>query len=135
MSKPISMDLLSQGWRLRPDNELMWTWVNQHPLNRWETMQLADGTQVARPTRLMRQVPESQKPHAYAHEGWGEGLTPTEEGVAIWRWWWYAGEPVSVRAVAGVGVVFSHPKGWNEPVQKDVKWGGPVLPGWKHSTV
>ena len=87
--KGVPPALVEQGWRLSPSDNITTAWSDGvSPLCRWQYV-IRCGVMLARPLRVVAYSVSSDWPiTAYAHEGWGDGMSPTPEMVKVWEYWW-----------------------------------------------
>lgn len=122
-------ELVEQGWRLCPDDAVLDAWTALGSAHRWESF-IIGRLRLERPVRTIGFFsPECERIlTAYAHAGWGEGLSPTPEMCKVWTFWWFLGNPA--RTIVERDVVwFYHPTlgCWQVASQYDKQWRGPVL--------
>ena len=135
--KNVPPELVAQGWRLCPDDDVIDKWERSGPRRRWEGT--THGLRLLyRPLVTLECTSYEKRPDAYAHQGWGEGLAPTLEMCDIWRYWWlrtHGGVLVPVHAIQYADCGFTsiryqiHANALTaEQIAGYGDWLGPVLP-------
>lgn len=125
-------ELVAQGWRLYPGDDVFQAWLDASVANKWESA-CVGRLQIFRPVAIVRFPAATAGPTAYAHAGWGEGIRPTAETIKVWPFWWFQWNeaiPVCVKEeYPGATLVCQWMYG-RLPLDMitDGKWLGPVLP-------
>ena len=137
-TKGVPLELVKQGWRLRPSFDDDRKWRDKSPINNWAYETCSNNNShflVAQPVMLVNGC------RVYAHEGCGDGLAPTPEMAKIWYYWWLessdlpgqlmtvevvpytkeSGKPTEYRLYNGTFLT-------EEKVAEYGAWRGPVLP-------
>lgn len=85
--KGVPPELVEQGWRLCPDDDVIEKWLKSGPRRRWEGA--THGLHLLyRPLVTLECASREMRPSVYSHAGWGDGMSPTPEMVKVWRFWW-----------------------------------------------
>ena len=75
----VPLELVRQGWRREPSNEVWDRWTKDHDSRyRWRYDEISNGQNI-RIAKPIKQIPVnvstlSSQLATYAHAGWGEGL-------------------------------------------------------------
>lgn len=91
----VPLALVEQGWRREPDQSVLDAWAGEHREHyRWESITVRDAQN--KRIQICRPIIQVSSPFPawdggcsiYAHQGWGDGMSPTPEMVKVWRFWW-----------------------------------------------